>query len=169
MGAKLLLLAWTIVLISIAGLSACTATIESGPARPHACTMERAPVCGQRGSQNRTFQNACLARSQGFRVLHAGHCQGRSMACTREFRPVCARRGNRSRTFENSCLARTAGFTVIHRGECLRTRPPSSAHIACPMIEAPVCAARGDRIRSFANECMARADGYRVVRQGTCR
>ena len=62
---KLLSLAGMMVPVGILALSACTATIEPGPTRPAACAMERAPVCGQRGSQSRTFQNSCLARADG--------------------------------------------------------------------------------------------------------
>ncbi len=159
--------AWTMVPAGILTLAACTATIEPGPSRPQACTMERAPVCGQRGGRMSTFQNACIARSQGFRVLHTGECRP-IMACTREFQPVCGVRGGQSRTFDNSCLARASGFAVRHQGECLRLSP-EPAPVACPLIEAPVCAARGNRMRSFANECLARAEGYRVVRAGNCR
>lgn len=165
---KFLSVVGMIIPVGIIALSACTATIESSPPRPQACTMERAPVCGQRGSQTRTFQNACIARSQGFRVAHSGQCRSTTIACTREFEPVCARRGNQSRTFDNSCLARRSGFSVVHRGECLRTTS-GPAPVACPLVEAPVCAARGNRTRSFANECMARADGYRVIHDGNCR
>jgi len=171
---KLMSLARIIIPSAIMTLSACTATVDTGPtrppgpSRPQMCTMEHAPVCGQRGNQSRTFSNACLARSEGFRVMHDGQCRASSMPCTREFQPVCARQGSRTRTFDNSCLARSAGFTVQHRGECMRFSP-GPAPAACPMIEAPVCAARGNRTRSFANECMARAEGYRTIRPGNCR
>jgi len=162
---KLLSLAVMAFPASMFLLAACTAVVETGPSRPpQMCTMEHAPVCAQRGSLNRTFSNACLARADGFRVIHAGQCSVVGQACTREFRPVCARRGNVTQTFDNQCLARTSGFSVVHQGQC---RPAAS--VACPMIEAPVCAQRGNRFRSFGNECMARAGGYRVVHQGRCR
>lgn len=126
---KFLSVVGMIIPVGIIALSACTATIESSPPRPQACTMERAPVCGQRGSQTRTFQNACIARSQGFRVAHSGQCRSTTIACTREFEPVCARRGNQSRTFDNSCLARRsqASVSFIAASACgpRRVRHPS--------------------------------------------
>lgn len=166
---SLLTVAAMAVLTGVIVLAGCTATIETGPARPQACTMESAPVCGQRGTQFRTFLNSCLARADGFRVAHAGQCRMSAAICTREFRPVCGQRGNQLRSFSNSCLARAEGFSVIHPGECRPARPPRPAPIACTLEEAPVCAQRGNRIRSFGNECMARANGYRVLHAGSCR
>jgi hypothetical protein len=43
--------------------------------RPVACTREFAPVCATRGNTVRTFDNACLARADGFRTLRAGRCR----------------------------------------------------------------------------------------------
>lgn len=42
--------------------------------RPQFCTQEYDPVCARRGSQIRTFGNACSARADGFRVIHGGRC-----------------------------------------------------------------------------------------------
>lgn len=39
-----------------------------------ACTREYAPVCGQIGSERRTFANACEARNGGARVVSQGAC-----------------------------------------------------------------------------------------------
>jgi hypothetical protein len=93
--------------------------------RPAACTGEFAPVCARRGSQQRTFNNACMARTSGFQVLHRGQCQvrtapisSRPATCTREFAPVCAMRGSAVRTFNNACLARANGFRPIRSGRC---------------------------------------------------
>src|SRR6185295_12323511 len=106
--------------------TACTVAVEQRPApgRPQACTFEYAPVCARRGSQQRSFTNACLARSSGFQVVHRGQCRAAvgpissrpPIACTREFAPVCARSGNLSLTFDNACLARARGFRPIHPG-----------------------------------------------------
>jgi hypothetical protein len=113
-------------ILVVAATTACTVGVEQRPIppRPQACTFEHAPVCARRGNQQRTFGNACLAQSSGFRVVHRGQCRatgpiaGRPAACTREFAPVCARRGNFSLTFDNACLARADGFRPIHRGRC---------------------------------------------------
>jgi hypothetical protein len=114
--------------IGLVVLAACTATIETGPLRPpQACTREFIPVCGERGSQRRTFANTCLARSEGFRIIHSGECRrsslprppvGRPIVCTLEEAPVCAVRGSRLRSFGNACLARADGYRVLHRGRC---------------------------------------------------
>ncbi|WP_378950644.1 Kazal-type serine protease inhibitor domain-containing protein [Mesorhizobium sp. ANAO-SY3R2] len=84
------------------------------------CSFEYAPVCGQRADRTQTFSNACLARADGFRVIHNGQCRRAEppRACTMEFVPVCAVRGNRWQTFSNSCLARADGFRIVHQGQC---------------------------------------------------
>ncbi|MGI6856037.1 Kazal-type serine protease inhibitor domain-containing protein [Mesorhizobium sp. 1B3] len=159
--------------------AACTVEVDQRPvpSRPQACTFEHAPVCAQRGGQQRTFSNACLARSSGFRVLHRGQCRpgggpvaGGPVACTREFAPVCARRGNRERTFDNPCLARSAGFQILHRGQCRSSTGPIAGRPgACTREFAPVCARRGNFSLTFDNACLARADGFRPIHSGRCR
>src|SRR5690606_17685346 len=93
-----------------------------GQPPPMACTREFAPVCARRDGRVRTFDNACLARVAGFRIIHRGQCRAtgpvspipprpsRPIACTFEYAPVCARRGSRIQTFSNECLARAEGF-----------------------------------------------------------
>jgi hypothetical protein len=112
--------------LMFAAVAGCT--VEVQPQRPpgpaQACTFEFAPVCARRGQQERSFDNACLARASGFRILHRGQCRivdvgpSRPIACTREFAPVCAVRGQRARTFDNACLARAEGFRPVRRGGC---------------------------------------------------
>lgn len=106
-------------------LSACTVeVVEDGgprPIRPQpVCTMEYAPVCGERGGRRETFANACQARSSGFRITGRGECRREQPAqiCTREFAPVCARRGRDRQTFPNACTARADGYRIIHPGDC---------------------------------------------------
>jgi hypothetical protein len=113
------------VVLLVAGfLAACTVIVEQPTPppgqRPVQCTREHAPVCGQRGTQLRTFSNSCLARADGFVVIAAGEC-GRMThprVCTRESIPVCAERGNRRQTFSNACLAAVEGYRVVHGGRC---------------------------------------------------
>jgi hypothetical protein len=92
------------------------------PDRPEVCTREYAPVCGISRGGRRTFSNACVARSEGYRVVHRGRCRGRGAdrpeACPMIYAPVCAKRGWRVRTFGNSCQARADGYRVIRRGRC---------------------------------------------------
>ena len=123
----------SVLLSSLALLLVASCTvIEEGPRprppwqdRPTACTFEHAPVCGERRGDRETFSNACLARSQGFRVLHPGECRRggnrpppQAQFCTREYAPVCARRGSSFRTFSNRCEADRADFRVVRRGPC---------------------------------------------------
>ncbi|MCA1405242.1 hypothetical protein I6F26_12765 [Ensifer sp. IC3342] len=170
-----------VILMAIGFLSACTVVVEEprpgpGPMRPGPpmCTMEFAPVCGERGNRLRTFSNACLARADGFRVVHRGECRATSrppvqQACTREFAPVCGQRGARRQTFPNACTARAEGFRVIAPGECRvgSVRPPAQQF--CTGEFAPVCGVRAGRMRTFPNACEARADGFSVVHGGECR
>lgn len=188
-------------LLALLALSACT--VEGGyasPSRPPPprpgpmCTLEYAPVCGQRGNQTRTFSNSCQARSNGFSIIHRGECSFRPapprppsrppvQACTREFAPVCAERRGQRRTFSNSCEARASGFSIIRSGEC-SGRPPVSPPISPPMSPpgrplpgtqactreyAPVCAQRGSSRRTFSNSCLAGADGFHIIHRGQCR
>lgn len=143
------------------------------PGRPVACTNEFVPVCAQRGQERRTFGNACVARSQGFGVVHQGQCRGGGgggwggpQACTMEHRPVCAERRGQRQSFGNACVANAEGFRVVHQGECRRdSRPPQRA---CTREFAPVCARRGNELRTFGNACMAEAAQFRVVRNRPC-
>lgn len=170
-------------------LAACTVETSPGhgggpsPRPPAACTMEYAPVCGERGARRQTFPNACEARSRGFDIAHRGQCRSEPdvRACTREYAPVCGERGGRRQTFSNACEARSDGFRVVARGECRRQPPPRpdrpgrperpdrEPERMCTMEYAPVCAERDGRMRTFPNACSAGNDGFRVVRPGECR
>ncbi len=161
-------------------LSACTVVVDEPRPRPIAssgpqiCTMEYAPVCGQRGNRLRTFPNACHARADGFRVVHRGECRPDFLpppqeACTREFAPVCGERRGRRQTFANACIARSEGFRVVARGECRRYDDLPSPPQFCTQEFAPVCGERGGRLRTFPNACEARADGFEIVHRGECR
>src|SRR5690606_29838025 len=96
-------------------LAGCTVGVDGGPGPrpppprpggPAACTLEPAPVCAVRGRGRQTLANACMPRSDGGRVVHAGACRSGGpgpmpppRACTREYAPACARRGRDVRTF----------------------------------------------------------------------
>jgi hypothetical protein len=155
-------------------MSACTVVVEERPVPSpiRACTLEHAPVCARRGNQQRTFSNACMARSSGFQVMHRGQCRTavRPIACTREFAPVCARRGGEQRTFTNACNAQASGFQIWHRGQCRASvRPNPGRPAACTREFQPVCAVRGNAVRTFDNACLARANGFRIRHAGRCR
>ncbi len=118
-------------------LAGCTVVVDDRPGHrpppprpggPAACTFEYAPVCGERRGDRQTFPNACTARADGYRIVHAGECRRgggggwdhdrRPVACTREYAPVCARRGRDVRTFGNACEARAADYRIVGRGRC---------------------------------------------------
>lgn len=98
------------------------------PGGPTFCTSEYVPVCGERRGDRQTFANACVARADGYRVVHGGQCRAGNRpgpgpdrpprACTREYAPVCARRGRDVRTFGNACEARAAEYRIIGSGRC---------------------------------------------------
>ena len=157
--------------------TSCTVAVEQQPVavRPQACTFEHAPVCAQCGNQQRTFSNACLARSSGFQVMHRGQCRtnvgpapSRPQACTMEYAPVCGRRGSQQRSFSNACAARSSGFQVVHRGQC-RGIEAAAGPAACTREFAPVCAVRDNFRLTFDNSCLAQARGFRPVHRGPCR
>jgi hypothetical protein len=53
----------------------CRASVGPSPSQPIACTREFAPVCARRGNLSLTFDNSCLARANGFRIVHGGRCR----------------------------------------------------------------------------------------------
>jgi hypothetical protein len=132
------------LLFLIPMLSACTADVDPGysrppprprPPQPQMCTLEYAPVCGQRGPRTQTFGNACQARSSGFQIIGRGECRRPEPiappprpepprpdrpggACTREYSPVCGQRGPQMRTFPNACEADNSGFRIVGQGQC---------------------------------------------------
>ncbi|TKT74982.1 Kazal-type serine protease inhibitor domain-containing protein [Aquamicrobium sp. LC103] len=151
-----------------------------GPGGPGMCTREYAPVCGIRGGDRQTFPNACVARSEGYRVVSDGQCRSGGggprppVACTQQYDPVCGERRGQRQTFGNSCIASAEGFRVVSRGECRGAggigggggRPPA---MACTREYAPVCARRGGHVRTFGNACEAESARYQIVGRGECR
>lgn len=111
-------------------LTSCTVTVDESapPSRPAMCTREYQPVCAGRFGERETFSNACVARAEGFDVIHRGECRrrppvvdpgpGEGVVCPMIHAPVCARQGRVFRTFSNSCIADASGFRVIADGEC---------------------------------------------------
>ncbi|OAP42678.1 hypothetical protein AU381_16030 [Sinorhizobium glycinis] len=169
----------TSILTVLGVLSACTVVVDEPRPAPapiraaQMCTMEYAPVCGERANRLRTFPNSCHARADGFRVLHQGECRPDfrppvEQACTREYAPVCGERGRLRRTFPNACEARADGFRVIGSGECRRSDDPAPGQQFCTREYAPVCGQRGGRLTTFPNACEAGAAGFRIVRRGEC-
>jgi len=153
-----------VFLLSLAGLSACTVVVDEPrprprPVEPQMCTMEYAPVCGQRGARRQTFPNACQARVDGFEVIGRGECRPARPDYGRpgDGRPGDGRPGDGRPDFERPDEGRP--------GEGRPDRGPR----ACTREFAPVCARQGRREQTFANACMAEADGFRVIGRGDCR
>ncbi len=166
------------VLGAAALLSACTVDVEQPRPRPLPpevdggfCTREYAPVCGRRGSRYETFNNACIAREAGFRIVSDGQCERggpvEEPICS-GFDPVCAKRGSDMRTFANECRADQAGFRVLYAGECRSGGGGGEPGGFCTYEYAPVCARRGSRLQTFPNQCEAENAGYRVISDGAC-
>lgn len=164
-------------------LAACV-VVEEGPGPrpprpdrpPEMCTREYNPVCGERRGQRETFSNPCMARADGYRIVHGGECrrerppQRPEIGCTMQYDPVCAVRGNSRRTFGNACSAQSEGFRVVSQGECRGAGGGGGrGERACTREFAPVCGVsrRGDR-RTFGNSCEAENARYRIVRPGPC-
>jgi hypothetical protein len=113
-----------IVLIVLLLASTIAAAAASGPARDTRtmCPSIYQPVCGQKGSESRTFANACLAKGAGFAVVRGGGCGAASSGlprfCTKEYAPVCGERNGERRDFGNACEARAEDYAVLHDGTC---------------------------------------------------
>jgi Kazal-type serine protease inhibitor domain len=108
-------------------VSACVIE-EAPPARPQFCPQIYAPVCAKRGGQVRTFDNECMARGNGYRVISQGQCgAGRPLPpptpmsdriCPQIYAPVCAVRNGKASTYDNECIAGGQGARVIDTGPC---------------------------------------------------
>ena len=45
------------------------------PGGGQTCSRSFVPVCGKKGSDTKTFINACMAQSKGYRVASQGRCE----------------------------------------------------------------------------------------------
>jgi hypothetical protein len=54
--------------------------IEQPIHRPTACTLEYRPVCGLRHGRTKTYPNACVAKSEGARVISKDACRHRPVS-----------------------------------------------------------------------------------------
>ena len=126
------------------------------PGGPSACTFEHAPVCAERRGDRQTFSNSCMARADGYRVVHAGQCRAGNRPGPGD-RPGA---GNRPGPGDRPGAGNRPGPG---------SRPgPDRPSRACTREYAPVCARSGRDTRTFSNACEARAADYRIIGSGRC-
>jgi hypothetical protein len=85
------------------------------------CPSVYRPVCASKGSETKSFGNACLAERDGFAVVSPGNCGGSGVLprlCAKEYAPVCGERNGEQRSFGNACEANAESFAVVHDGDC---------------------------------------------------
>ena len=116
------------------------------------CNTVSLPVCG---GDNRSYQNACLARCKGIKVQYRGRCvhdtSNRSNAgckCSKDFQPVC---GVDGRTYQNKCFADCFKIKTFYMSSC-KVENPSYCHALCRNYTGPVVCGK-NRI-SYKNECI---------------
>jgi hypothetical protein len=115
--------------------------------RPDACTREYVPVCGCDGE---TYPNACVARSAGTSVAHAGPCGRR-----------CAGIAGITCPDGEVCDLDPGGCGIVDwQGTCV----PQPG--ACFQIFRPVCGCDGV---TYGNDCERIAAGAQNDHAGRCR
>ena len=117
-----------------------------------ACPANYDPVCGVRGSQQKTFGNACMAEANGFSVNNKGECGARTGGGD----PIP--RGPRTGGGDPIPLTRQSdgGSDAVN---------PNSV---CPQNYSPVCGRNGSKVRNFNNQCLAEVEGYEIMVNGSC-
>jgi hypothetical protein len=80
MRSKIFLAAAAAFLASAAALMATNqASAQQYAQAGQACTLEYLPVCGLRSGRTKTYPNACVARSDGARIIAKGKCRHRGV------------------------------------------------------------------------------------------
>ena len=148
-------------------LSACTVDVDPGysrppprprPPQPQMCTMEYAPVCGERGGRTQTFSNACQARSSGFMIVGRGECRGG---------PPTFPRPEPDRPGRPDWPDGPGRPDRPERPD--RPDRPGRPDGICTREYRPVCGERGRQTQTFPNACEAGNAGFRIISGGECR
>lgn len=116
-----------IVALTICGITLLSSGLNATPAAAQGQPLVFLGPCGEfgyrpvcaRARKNMliTYANACIARSEGSRVISDEACP---TACPMIFKPVCASDASGQRkTYGNDCQAKAAGAQVVRRGRCM--------------------------------------------------
>jgi hypothetical protein len=133
---------------ALCGAADATGTCE---AIPQACPREYAPVCG---CNDQTYDNACMAASEGISVVRAGECgETGTVSCGGLLGTACA--DDEFCNYPPDAICGAADAT----GVC--ERRPS----VCPDQYEPVC---GCDNTTYGNACAAASAGVSVLASGEC-
>jgi len=130
-----------------------------GQASGRMCPMIYKPVCGQRGSDTRTFPNSCRAEGDGYRVIYESECRGGGTSGS-------GRQERDDRRDSNADRHDSDGRQEESRR--LETQEPGNGQ-SCSRAYVPVCGERGGDKKTFLNACLAQSEGYRVADNGKCQ
>ena len=116
------------------------------------CKKVKLPVCAK---DNKTYDNACLARCKGLNIQYKGKCLAGSQdsngkcECSYKKDEVC---GTDGRTYANKCEAKCQKIRVFSRSACQPGNPQYCSFICKHFSGYPVC---GKDFKTYLNECIA--------------
>jgi hypothetical protein len=104
---------------AIFAVSPVSASAQSVVPKAGACLSLFDPVCARKKNELVNYANACIAASEGAKVLAKGGCP---QGCPMVYQPVCAEdaQGVR-RNYGNACAAEKDGAKIIRNRRCFIT------------------------------------------------